>query len=139
MADHGPSKGYSIPRRDAEGSSDPYCQNCSSTEHWTYQCKIVAETEKRSSARLSASQLLRLGLKRKRNEVVPEPTEREKFQEELKNIEAEIAEQIKQEKLLEAEKESLKDAVEVKSEEKTSSNTGKKRVSNELLPVVKKE
>lgn len=95
-----PSKGYSVPRAEVgQSSSSRFCQNCSSTEHWTYQCQQSDKnTAKKPANRLSPSQMLRLGIKRKRVEVVPEQTAKEKFVAELKAVEREIAQQIQEEK-----------------------------------------
>lgn len=95
----GPPAGYSTPR--GGSSASPFCQHCQSTDHWTYACKASSETTKKKSAgtpRLSASQLLRLGLKRKRVEVVPVLSEKEAFDQNLKSLERELVESVKKEK-----------------------------------------
>eukprot|EP00796_Vickermania_ingenoplastis_P004423 gene4423-3222_t len=88
------SKRYSVTRVPV-GASGPYCQSCSSTSHWTYECTA---TEKKKGSRLSASQLLRLGIKRKRVELIPEMTEREKFTADLQQIKKEIHQEMKDSK-----------------------------------------
>lgn len=94
---------YSVPRRETSGK--PYCQTCFSHDHWTYQCTCEGKgndsssTKKTShSTRLSPSQMLRLGIKRPRVEVVPEMSEREKFDADLKKIEKEIVHEILEER-----------------------------------------
>ncbi|RNF23679.1 hypothetical protein TcG_01318 [Trypanosoma cruzi] len=84
----GPPKKYSNPRgvTDQSGASR-VCQKCASTEHWTFECQSAADATRKTTARLSRSQMLRWGIKRRRQEFVPEPTEREAYTAHAKEVE----------------------------------------------------
>ncbi|CCW59877.1 unnamed protein product [Phytomonas sp. EM1] len=95
----GPPKGYSIPRH--EGKSEKRCQYCGSTAHWSYACDGKEKNGRKASGpspKLSPTQMLKYGIKRKRTEFVPEPTEREAFNAELKSLEKIIGDELRQEK-----------------------------------------
>ncbi|KAG5493393.1 hypothetical protein GH5_02139 [Leishmania sp. Ghana 2012 LV757] len=103
--DKGPPKGYSVPRYDTNASKR--CQTCSSEEHWTFECpkrKSATSAKKSATAtvKLSRSQLLRYGIKQKSADFVPEPTEREVFDAELKELRNVLTAEVRQE--LKAEK-----------------------------------
>ncbi|CAC9541655.1 conserved hypothetical protein [Leishmania infantum JPCM5] len=99
--DKGPPKGYSVPRFDTNASKR--CQTCSSTEHWTFECplkKSATSSAKKSAAatvKLSPSQMLRYGIKRKSANFVPEPTEREVFDAELRELRNMLTAEVRQE------------------------------------------
>ncbi|CBZ30532.1 conserved hypothetical protein [Leishmania mexicana MHOM/GT/2001/U1103] len=99
--DKGPPKGYSVPRFDTNASKR--CQTCSSTEHWTFECplkKSATLSAKKSAAttvKLSRSQMLRYGIKQKSANFVPEPTEREVFDAELKELRNVLTAEVRQE------------------------------------------
>lgn len=90
----GPPKGYSVPRYDTNAAK--HCQLCSSTEHWTFECPKKASSStsadkaaKKGSAKtvkLSRSQMLKYGVKPKLAAFEPEPTEREVFDAEMKEL-----------------------------------------------------
>ncbi|KPI88249.1 hypothetical protein ABL78_2673 [Leptomonas seymouri] len=93
--DKGPPKGYSVPRYDTNAKK--YCQLCSSAAHWTFECPKKAPSsavttdnsaKKRSTktVKLSRSQMLKYGVKPKATHFVPEPTEREVFDAEMKEL-----------------------------------------------------
>ncbi|GET92488.1 hypothetical protein, conserved [Leishmania tarentolae] len=99
--DKGPPKGYSVPRFDTNAGKR--CQTCSNTEHWTFECprKKSATLDAKKSAsktvKLSPSQMLRYGIKRKSANFVPEPTEREVFDAELKELRNVLAAEVREE------------------------------------------
>ncbi|CAM38726.1 conserved hypothetical protein [Leishmania braziliensis MHOM/BR/75/M2904] len=104
--DKGPPKGYSVPRYDTNASKR--CQTCSSKEHWTFECpqrQVSTSSAKKSAAatvKLSRSQMLRYGIKQRSINFVPEPTERELFDAELKELRNVLTTEVRQE--LKAEK-----------------------------------
>lgn len=118
--DKGPPKGYSVPRYD--GGASRMCQHCSSTDHWTYECTrkkknaapgVAAATSKPSlstsaTARLSRTQMLKYGVKRRRAEFVPEETERELYNREIKALEKALIAEVREE--FQTKKERLPDA-----------------------------
>jgi hypothetical protein len=100
--DKGPPKGYSVPRYDTNATK--HCQLCSSATHWTYECpkKAVTSTDlaKRSSVKtvkLSRSQMLKYGVKQKLTKFVPEPTEREVFDAEMKELRTVLTAEVRNE------------------------------------------
>lgn len=122
--DKGPPKGYSVPRYDTNAQKN--CQLCSSADHWTYECPkkkasaaspsgASANNAKKSVAKavkLSRSQMLKYGVKPKLVNFVPEPTEREVFDAEMKELRtvltAEVRNELKATKAVEKAAESTK-------------------------------
>lgn len=97
--DKGPPKGYSVPRYEAEGGK-MHCQLCSSGEHWTFACpqkQSKTKTTARPAVKLSRSQMLKYGISRKRTEFEPEPTEREQFDAEIKQLEKVLVKEVREE------------------------------------------
>lgn len=98
--DKGPPKGYSVPRFDT--NAEKRCQTCASTEHWTFECpkkksaSAVAAKSPAATVKLSRSQMLRYGIKQKLANFVPEPTEREVFDAELKEVRRELTAEVRQ-------------------------------------------
>ncbi|CAG9582299.1 conserved hypothetical protein [Leishmania major strain Friedlin] len=99
--DKGPPKGYSVPRFDTNASKR--CQTCSSTVHWTFECPLknsATLSAKKSAAttvKLSPSQMLRYGIKQKSANFVSEPTEREVFDAELRELRSVLTAEVRQE------------------------------------------
>ncbi|KAG5494149.1 hypothetical protein JKF63_01984 [Porcisia hertigi] len=96
----GPPKGYSVPRYDTNVSKR--CQTCSSTEHWTFECsqkKSITSAKKSAvgTVKLSRSQMLRYGITQKSANFLPEPTEREVFDAELKELRSVLTAEVRQE------------------------------------------
>ncbi|ORC93828.1 uncharacterized protein TM35_000017050 [Trypanosoma theileri] len=87
--DAGAPKKYSTPRGvDEKSVSARVCQKCASTDHWTFECKSGAHTPRNTTTtRLSRTQMLRFGIKQKREEFVPEPTEKEAYMAQVKEVE----------------------------------------------------
>lgn len=102
--DKGPPKGYSVPRHDSAVKAQ--CQHCSAQGHWSYECpanKKASESGKQlppkeapRTAKLSRTQMLKYGVKRKRAEFVPEATEREAYDQEMKSLETILAAEVRQ-------------------------------------------
>nr|CCC89940.1 conserved hypothetical protein [Trypanosoma congolense IL3000] len=87
----GPPRKYSTPRGvDNTVSVKRTCQKCGSKEHWTFECKAEGKTSGKATTRLSRSQQLRWGVKQKRHEFVPEPTEWEAYVERVKGVERQM-------------------------------------------------
>lgn len=103
--DKGPPKGYSVPRYDT--TTTRYCQLCTSADHWTFECptKASAGTPAGKAARksntttvkLSRSQMLKYGVKPKVAAFVPEPTEREVFDSEMKELRTVLTAEVRSE------------------------------------------
>ncbi|ESL10344.1 hypothetical protein TRSC58_01926 [Trypanosoma rangeli SC58] len=86
--DRGPPKKYSNPRGvTGEAVTSRVCQKCASKEHWTFECKKTPDAACKTTPRLSRSQMLRWGIKQRRQEFVPEPTEREAYNAHVKEVE----------------------------------------------------
>ncbi|KEG15452.1 hypothetical protein DQ04_00071200 [Trypanosoma grayi] len=102
----GPPKKYSTPRDVGENSqARRVCQKCASTEHWTFECKDADKAVRNTAARLSRTQMLRWGIKQRRREFVPEPSERETYSAQVKKVGklllAEAYEEVRQKRRLE--------------------------------------
>lgn len=96
--DKGPPKGYSVPRH-IGGSMKKHCQGCSATDHWTYECP---QKEKRAAQcgsvpKLSRTLMLKYGIKQKRVEFVPTPTEREAYDKELQEAAVVLLDEVREE------------------------------------------
>ncbi|KAH9577198.1 hypothetical protein LSM04_000052 [Trypanosoma melophagium] len=87
--DAGAPKKYSTPRGvDEKSASARVCQKCASTTHWTFECKSSPHTARNTTTtRLSRTQMFRWGIKQKREEFVPEPTEKEAYIAQVKEVE----------------------------------------------------
>ncbi|CCW67148.1 unnamed protein product [Phytomonas sp. Hart1] len=95
----GPPKGYSVPRH--KGKGEQRCQYCSSTDHWSYACDKKEKSKQKAAgsfSKLSHTQMLKYGIKRKLTEFVPQPTEREAYEAELKSLERMIGDELRQKK-----------------------------------------
>ncbi|KPA82552.1 hypothetical protein ABB37_03589 [Leptomonas pyrrhocoris] len=104
--DKGPPKGYSVPRYDTNAKK--HCQLCSSAEHWTFECPRKSSSSTGSSGdaakkssmktvKLSRSQMLKYGVKPKLAHFVPEPTEREVFDAEMKELRTVLTAEVRSE------------------------------------------
>ncbi|RNF26553.1 uncharacterized protein Tco025E_01156 [Trypanosoma conorhini] len=98
--DKGPPKKYSNPRGVTEQAvGSRVCQKCASTEHWTFECKKAPDASRKTSTRLSRSQMLRWGIKQRRQEFVPEPTEREAYTAQVREVERALLTEAREEVL----------------------------------------
>lgn len=102
-----PPKGYSIPRGQVNSDASVRCQRCGSDAHWSYECTTAAKvaaaavlTEAKPSAKLSRTQMLKLGLQKPLKEIAPPKSDREIFDEQLKEAEAALLLEAKEERLL---------------------------------------
>lgn len=88
MSGRPPPKGYSITRGPASDAK-VQCQSCGSSAHWTYECNSKAAATKQAAggAKLSRTQMLRLGITKPLQVVAPPKTEREIFNEQLREAE----------------------------------------------------
>ncbi|KAG8349115.1 putative Zinc knuckle [Trypanosoma vivax] len=94
----GPPKKYSTPRGvDDSSAAKRICQKCSSKAHWTFECKEAAARTS-TTARLSRTQQQRWGIKQRRQEFVPEPTEWEAYKERVKGVEQQLMAEVREEK-----------------------------------------
>ncbi|KAG5468468.1 hypothetical protein LSCM1_02448 [Leishmania martiniquensis] len=99
--DKGPPKGYSVPRYDTNAAKR--CQTCGCQAHWTFECpqkKSDMSSAKKSATatvKLSRSQMLKYGIKQKSANFTPEPTEREVFDAELKELRNVLTAEVRQE------------------------------------------
>jgi hypothetical protein len=93
MAERLPPKGYSIVRGPATGAT-VNCQMCGSREHWTYECpkKSAAPSSAaaKPAAKLSRTQMLRLGIQKPLQEIAAPKSERELYNEQLKEAEKQL-------------------------------------------------
>lgn len=99
--DKGPPKGYSAPRYDTKATK--FCQYCSSTAHWSYECSNKKSSNSAtpslpsSPPKLSRTQLLKYGIKRKRTWLDPKPTEKEQYNSEIRELEKVLVAEAKSE------------------------------------------
>ncbi|KAL7707901.1 Zinc knuckle [Lotmaria passim] len=147
--DKGPPKGYSVPRYDTNAKK--HCQLCSSAEHWTFECpkkatsssSTIADTvAKKSSAKtvkLSRSQMLKYGVKPKLAHFVPEPTEREVFDAEMRELRSVLTAEVRSELKAAKATEQKGDSVKLERAMPTSSTASKAESPSDGAVYVKKE
>ena len=111
--ERGPPKGYSNPRDPVINAEEvkPECQRCRSRDHWTFECPsktVVKPKEKK----LSRTEMLKRGIKRKLVVAMPPQSEREAFQAELKERAALLERELEAEREAEQEKQQQETEVE---------------------------